>query len=99
MTAPQNPQLVFRAEYLHNPSDSGRAGKRKAPPPQFCITIVLDFSCEDCNTQEKLKMFVLFVCFFLWEGGGGGGVDKVHYGLCESSEFTIFTWTIIDLFG
>ena len=43
-------------------------------------------------------MFVLFVCFFLW-GGGEGGVDKVHYGLCESSEFTIFTWTIIDLFG
>ena len=32
VTAPQSPQLVFRAEYLHNPSDSGRAGKRKAPP-------------------------------------------------------------------
>ena len=40
----------------------------------------------------------MFVCLFVCLGGGGG-VDKVHYGLCESSEFTIFTWTIIDLFG
>ena len=26
--------------------------------------------------------------FFLeWRGGGGGGVSKVHYGLCENGEF------------
>ena len=25
------------------------------------------------------------VCACLW-GGGGGGVDKVHYGLCENGE-------------
>ena len=25
--------------------------------------------------------------FFVWGGGGVGGVDKVHYGLCENGEF------------
>ena len=25
--------------------------------------------------------------FFFCMGGGGGGVDKVHYGLCENGEF------------
>ena len=25
----------------------------------------------------------------LGEGGGGGGVSKVHYGLCEIGEFTV----------
>ena len=53
---------------------------------KFCITIVLDFSWDNCNTKEKLEtrvmQFFLFL-FFL----GGGGVNKVHYGLCESSEF------------
>ena len=24
-------------------------------PPKFCITIVVDFSWGDCNTQEELK--------------------------------------------
>ena len=23
-------------------------------PPTFCITIVFDFPCDDCNTQEEL---------------------------------------------
>ena len=49
------------------------------PPPKFYITIVLDFSLDDCNTLEKLETMVLqkfFFFFFL-----GGGVNKVHYGL------------------
>ena len=27
--------------------------------PQFCITIVFDFSWGDCNTQEKLETMVM----------------------------------------
>ena len=52
-------------------------------PPKFCITIVLDFFWNDCNTQEKCETMVMQFFFFL---GGGGGVNEVHYGLCESSE-------------
>ena len=36
--------------------------------PQFCITIVFDFSWGDCNTQEKLETMVMLN---LSEGGGG----------------------------
>ena len=49
--------------------------------PQFCITIVFDFSWSDCNTQEKLKTMVM-----LNLSGGVGGGDKMHYGLCENGE-------------
>ena len=49
--------------------------------PQFCITIVFDFSWGDCNTQEKLETMVMLN---LSEGGGGG--NKMHYGLCENGE-------------
>ena len=48
--------------------------------PQFCITIVFDFSWGDCNTQEKLETMVMLN---LSEGGGG---NKMHYGLCENGE-------------
>ena len=47
-------------------------------PPKFCITIVYDFSWDDCNTQEKLETMVV-------QNLGAG--DKVHYGLYESSKF------------
>ena len=30
-----------------------------SPPPKFYITIVLDFSLDDCNTLEKLEAMVL----------------------------------------
>ena len=49
------------------------------PPPlnfAFCITIVFDFSWDDCNTPEEN--------FFLGGGGGEEGVNKVHYGLGDS---------------
>ena len=36
----------------------------------FGITIVFDFSWDDCNTQEKLKTMVMYF-FFGWGGGGG----------------------------
>ena len=49
-------------------------------PPKLCITIVLDFSWDDCNTQEKLETMVM-------QNSGGGGVN--NYGLCESSEFLV----------
>ena len=48
-------------------------------PPRLCITIVFDFSWNDCNTQENWKQW-------LFKIQGGGGDDKVHYGLCESGE-------------
>ena len=37
--------------------------------PQFCITIVFDFSWGDCNAQEKLETMVMLNL----SGGGGGG--------------------------
>ena len=51
-------------------------------PPQFCITIAFDFSWDDSNTQRKLEIMVMHN----FSGGGGGGEDKVHYGLRKNSE-------------
>ena len=48
------------------------------PPPKkkkLCITIVLDFSWDDCNTLEK------WLCKIL-------GGNKVSYALFERSEST-----------
>ena len=66
------------------------------PPPKFYITIVFDFSWDNCNTQEKLKQWLcnLFLVVVVLVGGGGGGggggagkVRKVRYGLCEHGKF------------
>ena len=35
-------------------------------PLKFCITIVFDFSWDDCNTQEKLETMVMQI----WRAGG-----------------------------
>ena len=35
-------------------------------PPKFCITILFDFSWDDCNTQEKLETMVMEI----WGTGG-----------------------------
>ena len=51
-------------------------------PPKFCITIVFDFSWEECNTQEKWEAIGLRK---IW--GGGGGVNKIPYGLCENGGY------------
>ena len=50
-------------------------------PPEFCLTIVLDFSWDDCNIQEKLETMVV---------QNSGWVNKVHYGLCENGELMFF---------
>ena len=49
------------------------------PPPQkkLCITIVFDFSCDDCNTLQNLETMII---------QNSEGENKVHYGLCESSD-------------
>ena len=48
--------------------------------PKFCITIVFDFSSDDCNTQEKSETMAM------QNFGQGGGVSKLLYGLCENGE-------------
>ena len=49
-------------------------------PPKFYITIVFDFSWDNCNTQEKLKQWLcnlfLVVVVLVGRGGGGGGEGK-----------------------
>ena len=45
---------------------------------KFCRTIVLDFSWDDCNTQEKLETMVM---------QNSGWVNNVHYGLCENRKY------------
>ena len=57
------------------------------PPPKkkkFGLTIVFDFSCEDCNTQKKLEIMAMYKIFFF----GGEGLGKVGtYGLGGKREF------------
>ena len=47
-------------------------------PPKLCITIVFDFSWDDCNNPGEFgnNGYAKF-----WRG------NKVHYGLCESSDY------------
>ena len=46
--------------------------------PKFCITIVFDFSSDDCNTQKKTETKAM--------QNSGRGVSKLLYGLCENGE-------------
>ena len=55
------------------------------PPKTFCLTIVSNFCWVLQSLQGKSKKMVMKI--FFWGGGEGGGVDKVHYGLCENGEF------------
>ena len=67
-TKHNSPILVHTIKYFVYPP----------PPPQkkkICITVVLDLSWDDCNTQEKLETIVKQN---LGVGGGGGGVKKVY---------------------
>ena len=41
-----------------------------SPPYKFCLTIVFDFSWDDCNTQKKLETMVM-------EKLGGGQQDAL----------------------
>ena len=47
-------------------------------PPKLGITIVFDFSWDDCNTLENLETLVM---------QHSEGENKVHYGLYESSDY------------
>ena len=48
------------------------------PPPKFYITIVFDFSWDNCNTQQKLETMVMQFVFggTGWGGGGERGGKK-----------------------
>ena len=43
-------------------------------PPKLCITIVFDFSWDDCNTLENLETMVM---------QNSEGENKVHYKRCK----------------
>ena len=45
---------------------------------------------QGSNTQETLEIIVMRNFFFL----GGGGVNKVHYGLCENDELHNFVFSL-----
>ena len=47
-------------------------------PPKLCITIVFDFSWDDCNTLESLETMVM---------QNSEGENKVHYGPYESNDY------------
>ena len=63
-----NSQQEFNIHHCHNTPCS--------PPPNFCISIVLNFSWDDCKEQEKLK--TMLMQSFL-------GANKVNYGRLESA--------------
>ena len=35
--------------------------------------------------------YAIFLLLFLFWGAGGGGLNKVHYGLCENGELPLMT--------
>ena len=49
-------------------------------PPKFCITIFSTFSLVLRLSEEKSKTMVM---------QNFGGVNKVHYGLCENGELRL----------
>ena len=60
--------------------------------PKSCIhvSIVFNFSWDDCNTQEKLETLVIQNFF------EGRGLNKVYYEQCENGELSFLH--IITLF-
>ena len=52
-------------------------------PKTFCVTILFDFSLDDCYTQEKLETVVM----------KNVRVNKVRYGLCENAQCPSRTFT------
>ena len=50
---------IYHFHLDHNASPKIYPPPPHPPPPKFCITIVFDFSWDNCNTQEKLKTMVM----------------------------------------
>ena len=44
-------QTIMKLVYLTSP--------HPPTPPKFCITVIFNFSLDDCNTREKLETMVL----------------------------------------
>ena len=63
-------EYMLGYSYIHHFHIDHNATCLPFPPPKFYITIVLDFSLDDCNTFEKLETMVLQN--FGEEAGGGG---------------------------
>ena len=53
-------------------------------PPKFCITVVFDFSWDDCREIGNNGNNGLYAKF--WR------VNKMHYGLCENGELLVCKW-------
>ena len=53
-------------------------------PSKFCITLVFNFSLVLYSSQEKSKTVAMKKKKKL--GRGGGGLNKVHFGLGENGE-------------
>ena len=56
--------------------------------PRILLNHCFQFSWVLQSSQEKSK--TMFRQSFFFGRGRGGGVNKVHYGLCENSEFHSF---------
>ena len=55
-------------------------------PPNILHNSVFDFPCDNCNAKENWEQRLCKIFFFFGGWGGGEGVNKVHYGLCENGE-------------
>ena len=59
-----------------------------SPPPKFCITIVFNFSWDDCNTREKLETMAMQSL----------GATKVDYGLNVKMVNTVLLFISSNVF-
>ena len=67
--------ISILCEYLHNPTNSGREGTRKAPGDKI----------ETKQLLYRTVLFTIFIdieIFFFLAGGGGGVVNEVNCGIC-----------------
>ena len=69
-------------------------------PTQICMITACNFSWVLQSSQEKSKAIRQWLCNFFWCGGSGvgggeGGGNKVHCGLCENGELLSFCFPTI----
>ena len=71
--------MLHNSPFPHRPCQIMHPVDRRFfhPPPllpqkkKFCVTIVFDFSLDECNSQDKWRTIIMQN--FLFSGGGGGG--------------------------